>query len=238
MDAGLKARERYRPWLRLGLRHILLPEDSALTGSYVEPPAAPAPPPRRPARPRPQPTTPAGAVPAQSAHDKPAHDRPVPAADTDKAPDTPPDWSSIWRRYRSKLMVPCRTVWTYYELGLDLGDAPDDTRRELFRRIMQALSWPPGSIGFWPVAFQRRGALEPRRELFLRGLRETGAHTVVCFGAGAHGVLFDNAEFRLETTTMGDATVIVLPGPEDMLGANAAQAKRLVWERLKDYKPA
>ncbi len=148
-----------------------------------------------------------------------------------------PDWSSIWRRYRSKLKVPSRTIWTYFELGQDMGDAPDDERRALFRRIMEALAWPPGSIGFWPVAFQCRGRLEPRRELFLRGMREAGAHTAVCFGPSAHGVLFDDQPFQLTTTTLGESTVIVLPGPKDMLGPDADKAKRIVWERLKAYRP-
>ena len=241
MDASLKARERYRPWLQLGLRHILLPEDSALTGSYVEarPPDVQTPPAPQA---RPQPSAPvfprkSRTVPPRAKAPATAPLAPTAATATGSPPQSGPDWSSIWRRYRSKLMVPSRTLWTYHELGLDMGDAPDDERRALFQRIMRALAWPPGSIGFWPVAFQFRGSLEPRRELFLRGMREAGAHTAVCFGQAAHAILLEDQPFRLETTTLGEATVIVLPGPEDMLGPDAAQAKRLVWERLKAYQP-
>ena len=230
----------------MGLRHILLSEDSSLTGSYapvrLERAAANAPTPPPP-RPRPQPSP--SVFPRRGATDtapprahspRPAHTGP-PATEAASHKPAVPDWTSIWRRYRAKLTVPSRTLWTYFELGQDMGDSPDDERRALFRRIMQALGWPSGSIGFWPVAYQCRGNLEPRRELFLRGMREAGAHTAVCFGAAAHAILFDDRPYRLETTTLGEATVIVLPGPEDMLGPDAAQAKRIVWERLKAYVP-
>ena len=238
MDAGLKAFERYRPWLQLGLRHILLPEGSALTGSYVDVAATDAAPPATPSRPRPQPSAPVFPRRPKARDDGPSA---TPPADTPPVSpptdDTGPDWSSIWRRYRSKLKVPSRTIWTYLELGQDMGDTPLDERRQLFARIMKALAWPPGCIGFWPVAFQCRGRLEPRRELFLRGMREAGAHTAVCFGRAAHDILLDDRAYDHGTTTLGDATVIVLPGPEDMLGPDADQAKRIVWERLKAYKP-
>lgn len=167
----------------------------------------------RPAAPSPAPTR-------QAAYE------PTPAND----PADP--WPGSWKLYRSKLATPSRTVWTYADLGLDLGSRPDSQRRDLFRLIIHFLKWPKGSVTFWPVAAETDAGLEPDPERFWRGVAEARASVVIIFGRRALSMLFPEEIFAPRIFPARGLTIVVQPGPSDLLPDNRA-AKKIVWDTLR-----
>lgn len=153
------------------------------------------------------------------------------------APPTADDLAVFpWESFRPKLVVPARTVWTYWELGIDFGPNPMAERRELFRKIIHFLKWPAHSVAFWPLSFENRNALIANKGSFLRGVRETGAETLVCFGKKAFTVLYPRERYVHGVHELDGRTVIALPGPGSMLSGDA-QAKRIVWDTLRSFRP-
>jgi hypothetical protein len=136
--------------------------------------------------------------------------------------------------YLPKIKSGCRTVWTYYELGLDLGGKPNDERRNLFRRIIEHIRWPAQSIAFWPLAFVDEGKLVPDRAFFQHGLEAIGAGVIFCFGKEAQHILLPDEPFQVGQSSFLGRKVVILPGPEAMLGGSK-ESKRIVWHALKDF---
>lgn len=137
-------------------------------------------------------------------------------------------------QYLTKLQPGCRTVWTYYELGLDLGGRPDDDRRALFKRIIESVKWPAKSIAFWPLAFLEGEELTPDVEFFLLGVEEIGAGTIFSFGKKSFEVLFPDKPFQIGQYPWRNKSVVTLPGPTAML-SGSGDAKRIVWHALKNF---
>jgi hypothetical protein len=133
----------------------------------------------------------------------------------------PAPWDGFWR----KVARPSATVWTYFNLGLDMlgleaGAAPSAQRRTLFRTLIRGLGWPPGSITFWPMAAPaavgaaapasqrtRRPAASGRAvvpapaaepDLFWRGVAEIEARFVLCFGARALATVYSGATHHVD----------------------------------------
>ncbi len=130
-------------------------------------------------------------------------------------------WERIWERYESVLPRRGRTVWTYWDLGYDLGGRPDPRRSELFHTIRDALKWPRGSIAFWPMAYLRNDELFPNPDFFWRGVREASARGVVCLGRRAFDALFPGEDFRVQTLARRGMRILVLPGPAEIaIGPN------------------
>ena len=136
--------------------------------------------------------------------------------------------------FRRRLRVPSRTIWTYWDLGHDFGAAPDVERRELFKTILKHLSWPAGSVSFWPLNFELGAELKAQPGQFWRGVREAKATTVFCFGERAFKALFPRQDFSLAPAQRDGIIVQPLPGPTAML-AGDMDAKRTVWRMLKAH---
>lgn len=142
-------------------------------------------------------------------------------------------WTGPWKAYRKKLVVPSRTVWTYADLGLDLGSSPDSNRRDLFSLIIHFLKWPKGSVTFWPCAAETPQGLAPDPERFWQGVAECRARTVVIFGRRALAMLFPEESFAPRVFHAKGLSIVVQPGPSDMLPDNRA-AKKIVWDTLRN----
>lgn len=140
-----------------------------------------------------------------------------------------------WDEFRPKLIVPSRTVWTYWELCTDFGPTPNAERRELFKKIIHFLKWPRNSVSFWPLSFEHQDVYIANKGNFLRGVRETGAHTIVCFGEKAFKVLFPRQRFTFSRLDLSGLSVVTLPGPEEMLSGDQ-QSKRIVWDTLRTIR--
>ena len=254
---GLDARalvlsEDLRIWHDLGLHHVLCEQDVAALrpvqaalrpGAQVEPPraprprqgeertpGAPAPPARRAAD-----TSGPGQRPARAATPAPRPEAGTPAPEgtaSGASASEGPLAVFPWEQFRPKLATPSRTVWTYWELGIDFGPQPDPERRALFRNIIKALQWPPNSVAFWPLSFEHQGRLLANKGTFLRGVGEAGAQTIVCFGQQAFTVLFPRQPYATGRHRLEARTVIVLPGPAQMLGG-PPPAKRLTGHTLR-----
>ena len=238
MDArSLGLREDLRVWYDNGLRFVFCDQDIEIARPVAVHQARPTPAPgptKRPQPPRAQaPKEPARATkPLRAERPAPAAPAPPPAPQPTVS-DSGGDLSVFpWDEFRPKLIVPSRTVWTYWELGQDFGSNPDDERRELFKAIIKNLKWPAKSVAFWPLSFPNQGALIGNKGSFLRGVRETGASTVVCFGEKAFKTLFPRERFVHGRHGLPGLTVLALPGPGAMLSGDGS-AKRIVWDTLR-----
>lgn len=159
-------------------------------------------------------------------------------ADAKPKHHTPPEPTGPqfpWEEFRPKLHTPSRTVWTYWELGQDFGDAPSAERRQLFANIIKNLHWPSGSITFWPLSATHNGILLPHAGSFWKGVREANAQTVFCFGEQAFQSLFPGQAFKPGIRQKSGLQVYVLPGPKRMLSGDK-QAKLVAWNGLKSFK--
>ncbi|MBU1002482.1 MAG: hypothetical protein KKE73_08155 [Proteobacteria bacterium] len=141
-----------------------------------------------------------------------------------------------WELFRPRLRVPSRQVWTYWDLGLDFGGQALAERRELFRNILKNLNLPSGSVTFWPHNFEHQGTLVAQPGQFWRGVREAQATSLVVFGQRAFKTLFPREPFSHSSFMHNDLKITVLPGPTQML-AGDAQAKRIVWDTLRNRQP-
>jgi hypothetical protein len=163
----------------------------------------------------------------------PAPYTPVTACQPKPAEASVDPWPGAWKAYRRKLATPSRTVWTYADLGLDLGSAPDTSRRDLFTLIIHFLKWPKGSVTFWPVAAETDQGLSPDPDRFWQGVAECRARTVIVFGRRALKMLFPEETFAPRVFSARGLTVVALPGPADLLPDNRA-AKKIVWDTLRN----
>ena len=251
MDAWtLALPESLRFWGNSGLRHILCDQDVSAfnvareTRSEVQTvsrsaSARPASAPVRPGWKAPAPGAQAGVQPQkreQAAPAKPESKRPESAAPVKPQFEDSGSELSVfpWEAFRPRLRVPCRTVWTYWDLGTDFGANPHAGRRELFKNILEHLHWPGGRVTFWPLNFEHGGGLKAQPGQFWRGVREAKADTVFCFGERAFKVLFPRQTFGRAPVVRGDVTVYPLPGPGVMLGGDV-DAKRIVWRALRSH---
>ena len=103
-----------------------------------------------------------------------------------------------WSGFLAKAPPRPRTLWTYWELGADFGGAADPERSLLLRRLVGALEWPKGSVGFWPCSLLDQGSLSPQVEGFLAGMHRLRPPTLVVFGRERFFSLFATAPSVLE----------------------------------------
>lgn len=236
MDSfSLSLDERVRPWREAGLEYVFAsPGTDRFASSRTQKrekttapygPGAPAPRSGRnsqPAKIR-KPSVPEPEQPARDVAGKPA--RPE------------PEWPNPWDVYKTSLKVPCRTVWTYWELGRDMGAEPSRARRDLLKKIMKHLhetaGWKKGSITFWPVAAISAKGLVPDAARFWKGVELTGASHIVIFGRRAFGTIYSERDFTYGDFQHDNRTIIVLPGPGDVL-ADRQGSKGVVWHALRD----
>lgn len=195
-------------------------------------PQAACPPVRPPAEPpaRPETAPPAGGAPAPGR-------RPAPAPSVRPAVDPDAPWPAPWDAFLAKVPGTGRVIFTYLELGQDLAGQASDARRGLFRDIVGGLrakaGWPAGAAAFWPLAAPGPGGgLTVDRVLFWRGVERLGPAAVCLFGRPAWEALFPGRRFVLGPLREGGWSLLVLPGPDDMLPDNRS-AKSLAWNLLR-----
>lgn len=149
-------------------------------------------------------------------------------------------WPPPWDGFLAKAPPAPWAVFTYLELGLDLGGQASDARRALFRDILGALrqaGWPAGGVAFWPLAAPAPdGALAADRDMFWRGVETLGATVVCLFGRPAWEALFPGRRHVLGPLRERGRSLLVLPGPADMLPDNRS-AKGLAWKLLRGLDP-
>ncbi|MDY7000444.1 MAG: hypothetical protein SVS15_01515 [Thermodesulfobacteriota bacterium] len=143
-------------------------------------------------------------------------------------------WDRVWERYELVLARRGKTVWTYWDLGYDLGGRPNPDRRKLLKTIMDKLNWPKGSIAFWPMAYLWGDELFPNPDFFWRGVRKAGARGVVCLGRRAFDTLFPDKDFSGRTFTLNNVRVLALPGPAEIAAGSSDSMKRTL-DTLRDF---
>lgn len=122
-----------------------------------------------------------------------------------------------WATYLGKVSPTHKMVWTYMELGLDLGGQADPRRRTLMGKLIKYLDLPPGPVAFWPVSVLRDGSLEPHRNMFWKGWHQWQTPHVVCFGKAALQVILPDADQNLTTHMLDNVMVHVLPSVSRLL---------------------
>lgn len=244
--------EGMRFWANSGLRHVLCDQDVSTfdvpreTHSVVPKPQRTVVPPSRPGWNEPkkrsvsaeQSYQQAKNSPDKSAVNEDAQRKAPGSAQQPSAPRFEQSDEALavfpWEQFRPRLRVPSRCVWTYWDLGHDFGAHPDDARRELFKTILGHLRWAVGSVTFWPLNFEYGDGLKAQPGQFWRGVSESQANTVFCFGEQAFNALFPRRPFDLTPISRGNVSVQPLPGPTAMLGGDK-EAKRIVWQTLKSH---
>ncbi|MCF8104258.1 MAG: hypothetical protein K9K64_02135 [Desulfohalobiaceae bacterium] len=141
----------------------------------------------------------------------------------------PEPWSRIFNSRKAE----CTSVWTYWQLPLDLGPQPSAERKRLFQKIVSALNWPPEHLVFWPLSAFHPPDLLSRTDLFRQGIQLLKPLYVLVFGDQAIEALFPgDKRTAYGLFKMDQIDYIFLPGAEDMLPDNK-NAKRIVWNTLK-----
>lgn len=124
----------------------------------------------------------------------------------------PPVWPEPWLALAKSLCRPARTVWTYPELGLDLGGQADPDRRRRLTELIRRLAWPKGSITYWPHAVWSGQDMVPDLAIFWQGLERIKPDLLVLFGQDM-AKLIGRPPTR---TVLTDLPILVLPGLADL----------------------
>ncbi|MFW6324204.1 MAG: hypothetical protein ACOC0U_03995 [Desulfovibrionales bacterium] len=124
------------------------------------------------------------------------------------------------------------TLWTYYELGLDLGGRPEKKRKELLSSMIGSLAWPKGSIFFWPCSALQGDSLVLRKNIFWEGIGKIRPHYCVLFGGELLQALVPDAPKRFGFFTRNGRKMLSLPSLSEMLPDNKPM-KKIAWEFLK-----
>ena len=145
-----------------------------------------------------------------------------------------PPLGEPWSTMLAKLPVGAKTVWTYWELGSDMGGAPHAQRSQLWRSLMALLKWPKGSVGFWPYTELKDGTITPATQPFLAGLRQVRARSVVVFGGKAFLTYLGLSGQEPDPGEVLGVPVFEGPPPEDVLGFSSQELSQLA-ERLQVF---
>jgi hypothetical protein len=107
-------------------------------------------------------------------------------------------------------------LFTYFELGQDMGGAPDSLRRELLTTIIHLMRWPKGVLGFWPHTEYSGQDILPRNDLFWRGVSRLGVKRVAVFGERSLSELLPEADPKRLIQRRGDVHLLRLPSTQDL----------------------
>ncbi len=225
-----------RMWHENGLQAILSDPETVrqalLPPQTTSPRPAPSPQGKRLAA---SPTAPPASTAAQPGKTQPAQ----PA---NHNPDLPPKIAGLppaLKAYFSRLTIPAFSLWTYWDLAEDLGEAPDTSRQTLIKNILHALAWPAGSSVFWPLSRLEKGTIIADLELFTLGVQTITPVYVFCFGERACRLLApdkDAATFQRTASPYTNAMIQFLPDFNAMLPDNR-ELKAIAWKLLKSYTP-
>jgi len=116
-----------------------------------------------------------------------------------------------WNSFLAKTPQNPSVIWTYMELGLDLGGQSDPKRSGVLKNLIAHLKWPKGTTAFWPVAALADGALQPDNRMFWKGWEQLKTPYIVCFGQEALRVILPDAQPGNTTYLLEHVTIFVLP---------------------------
>lgn len=131
--------------------------------------------------------------------------------------DDPETWPAPWSLFFARVVKSPRFVFTYWELGQDLSGKGDPARSQLWRDLISSLSWPPGTVSFWPLSVFSQNSLLPELKMFHKGLKILCPERLVCFGGEAFQVLFPNESFAVGEARYGEFPALILPSPCDLI---------------------
>ncbi len=140
-----------------------------------------------------------------------------------------------YEEYIKRLTVPCYSVWTYYELGEDFGGAPDKDRRQFLASFIKSLACPAGTITFWPMNFFHDKKLFPCTGEFWRGVRQTRAAQVVCFGEKGLKSILPREVFAPESIARRENIHILMLPDVSILSTMKDFTSSAVWQRVKTF---
>lgn len=152
-----------------------------------------------------------------------------------KMPKLPPSLQT----YFSRLTVPAFSLWTYWDLPVDLGDSPNTARQNLVKKMRLALAWPSGSSVFWPISRLEQGEVVADLDLFTFGVRTITPVYIFCFGKQGCSLLApdkDPASLQRAASPHTSAMIQFLPSLNAMLPDNR-ELKNIAWKILKGYSP-
>ncbi|WP_462323676.1 hypothetical protein [Desulfoplanes sp.] len=150
-------------------------------------------------------------------------------------PDLPPSL----RDYFTRITIPSFSVWTYWDLPVDLGPTPNKARQKLVKNMLGALGWPKGSAVFWPLSRLQQNTLVADVDLFTYGIRAITPVYIFCFGEQGCELLAPDKDPRTYPRTHSphtSAMVQFLPCLNGMLPDNR-ETKKAAWSILKAYSP-
>lgn len=135
-------------------------------------------------------------------------------------PPVPDSWSALLAKTPKRP----RCVWTYFDLGADLGGQPHSGRSALWRNLIARLRLPRGSIAFWPYTALTQGSLAVSFGPFLSGMKTLQAGSLLVFGADEFtAALRQHAHGQAEAQDLG-LPVHFAPSPAQLLdGPEALQ---------------
>jgi len=146
--------------------------------------------------------------------------------DRDRAPEReealsadPGEWPEPWRGFWNNVQTSAQMVWTYWELGADIGGTPNRERRSLWMNLIRALNRPKGCVTFWPMSHRGDRDIEPHPRMFWHGVNIIRPRFVAVFGRQAFIRLFPEKSYTLGRLTCNEYNMAVLPGPEELLAS-------------------
>lgn len=209
--------ESLRPWLNLGLLHVLGRAPCRFEAAVLAQEEDPS---FQPVR-NPSPTSPSTPCPSLADDREKAVPCPVPEQDTFSQP--PPAAAAIsnmkhpgWTRLAASIQRRSFVVWTYWELGQDLLGKASGVRRSFLKQLIQAMRLPKGNIAFWPLALPLDAGFELDLEWFWRGVSRYSAEQVCCFGDDARQHLASQDGARFQNTFSPTLTVHYFPSVETL----------------------
>ncbi|WP_319470046.1 hypothetical protein [uncultured Pseudodesulfovibrio sp.] len=233
-SSRLKTAESLRPWVESGLEYVLNPGGAQAVEQPVTPPVqqnvqqnsqppvqqhAPAPQQYQQAAPQSprqapqqmrqpvQQQQPPQQVPPQG-QQQVRQPMQQPVAAPPRQVHFPEPWAGFFAKVKA---TEPKVMWTYMELGLDLGGQSDRKRSGVLRNLISHLRWPPGTTAFWPVAALNNGALEPNPGMFWKGWEHWKTPHIACFGDEALRVILPDAPSGVTTHFLQDTVVYCLP---------------------------
>lgn len=140
-----------------------------------------------------------------------------PALNATAAHTAEPLPTPILQQLQSKVIAPCFSVWTYWELGEDLLGTPSQERRSALAGLMRELAWPKGSITFWPVAVPLEGGLRPFAADFRQAVNRIKPKLIIVFGKQAFSTLAPQTRYTHFHCEGREPMLVALP---DLLDAS------------------
>ncbi|WP_045210918.1 hypothetical protein [Desulfonatronovibrio magnus] len=129
---------------------------------------------------------------------------------------------------------PAYSLWSYYELSLDIEQGFTNSRGALLNNIIKSLGWPQKDYTFWPLSSLEQEKQFSDRAIFFKGLSLIKPAYVFIFGAPAYNILFKNKDFSYGVHTLDEHVVVALPDLNSLLPDNRI-LKGLTWNILKQF---